>query len=684
MKLNKYIIYIGVLVSSLSLTSCNDFLDREPLDKVTPDAFFQTDQHLADYTIGRYSFPVKGGWGIGYLGNDAGTDNMVSNSANLTKWVPERQLTSQGGSIDFGSIRSANYFFSKVLPKYEAGAIQGSLDKIKHYIGEMYFLRASAYFSMLKSYGDFPILKEVLPDDEAVLVKHSKREPRNEVARSILDDLDQAIELMTNENSIVSNKNRLSKNAALLLKSRVALYEGSWLKYHAGTDRVPNGPNWPGAVLHPDYQFPSGGIDAESKYFLTEAVNSSKELLSIPLQDQGEGRINPEPTSTNPFGWNSYYEMFTDIDMSKYSEVILWKQNSVSQSVMHPTSLYLRIGGDYGLTRGFVDSFVMSDGKPVYASSDYKGDTTFEDVMADRDARLQLFMLDDSDRDNIEKAEIPGVQLASTFKDRGSRFPDIIRLDQNGSHFTGYALRKGLSYDPRYNVTGGMVEDSGSLVYRATEAYLNFIEASYMLNNTLTSEARQVWGQIRKRAGLTEASIDVTIQNTDLTQDAKNDWGVYSSGKTVDATLYSIRRERRCELIGEGFRWDDLYRWASLNQVRDYIEEGFNLWDENYKRYYSEEGKLLLIEPGIEGMTPNTSAKTDGKYLRPFRIFKDNNEVYNGYSFRQAKYLSPVPIRHIELASPTGSVESSNFYQNPGWPLTGNSPAIKSNDPLDN
>ena len=41
-------------------------------------------------------------------------------------------------------------------------------------------------------------------------------------------------------------KTRISKNAALLLKSRVALYEGTWEKYHAGTAMVPKGQGWPG------------------------------------------------------------------------------------------------------------------------------------------------------------------------------------------------------------------------------------------------------------------------------------------------------------------------------------------------------------------------------------------------------------------------------------------------------
>lgn len=73
-------------------------------------------------------------------------------------------------------------------------------------------------------------------DDYAELAEANQRRPQNEVARFILADLDKATEMLK---ETAPEANRLTKYAALLLKSRVALYEGTWLKYHAGTDRVP-------------------------------------------------------------------------------------------------------------------------------------------------------------------------------------------------------------------------------------------------------------------------------------------------------------------------------------------------------------------------------------------------------------------------------------------------------------
>lgn len=73
-------------------------------------------------------------------------------------------------------------------------------------------------------------------------------------------------------------KNRLSKDCAILLKSRVALYEGSWLKNFKGTAFVPNGPGWPGANkdYNANYSFKSGSIEKESEFFFDEAIKAAQ------------------------------------------------------------------------------------------------------------------------------------------------------------------------------------------------------------------------------------------------------------------------------------------------------------------------------------------------------------------------------------------------------------------------
>ena len=101
-------------------------------------------------------------------------------------------------------------------------------------------------------YGDYPIVDKVLPDQEEILLEYSTRAPRNEVARQILKDLDEAINRMHDQG--FQNNQRINKQVAQLYKSRVALFEATFEKYHQGTGRVPGDANWPGKRVHPDYK----------------------------------------------------------------------------------------------------------------------------------------------------------------------------------------------------------------------------------------------------------------------------------------------------------------------------------------------------------------------------------------------------------------------------------------------
>ncbi len=89
------------------------------------------------------------------------------------------------------------------------------------------------------------------------------------------------------------------------------------------------------------------------------------------------------------------FEMFAAIDMSGYDEILFWRSYSQEMNVLHAVGPCLRTGNDYGLTKGYVDGFLMKNGLPWYAAnSGYHGDKTIQDVKADRDERLQLFLVD--------------------------------------------------------------------------------------------------------------------------------------------------------------------------------------------------------------------------------------------------------------------------------------------------
>ena len=277
--MKKIIQYLFLLAGgSFILSSCNDFLDKEPLDSVIPDNFFFNESDLAAYAVKHYNFTTHDGWNAGIWKNDNATDNQAATSYD-NKWIPgqwkvtEAYSNSNNDPWSFAPIREANYFLETVIPRFEKGEIEGTEANIKHYIGEMYFLRAKNYLSKLQTFGDFPIITKTLPDESGVLVGASKREPRYKVARFILQDLDNAIDMLSN--NIPGGKNRITKNVALLLKSRAALFEASWLTYHKGTALVPGGPGWPGKTE----DITGFNIDTEVAFFLKEAKAAAKEVI---------------------------------------------------------------------------------------------------------------------------------------------------------------------------------------------------------------------------------------------------------------------------------------------------------------------------------------------------------------------------------------------------------------------
>jgi hypothetical protein len=660
MKAKILIAGIGCCMLFLLYSCEEDFLERAPLSSATPDNYLVEESQLAAYAIKQYEdLPT-----FYYMDNDSHTDTQSRRTYN-DKYVPgEWKVGQSGGQWSFGSMYQCNYFLNKVLPRYKAGTIAGNKVNIEHYIGEMYFMRAWAYFYKLQSLGDFPIIKTILSDDKEALTAASKRAPRNEVARFILSDLDSAIMLMKDV-APDGKKNRLSKACARLVKSRVALYEGTWLKYFKGTAFVPNGPDWPGKSkdYNSAYTFPTGSIDGEIAFFLTQAMEASKAVAdAVPLvinsmtaKTQATNEDFALASEANPF-----CRMFSEKDLSVFSEVLLWRDYDLGLGIRNAIPNVIQSHRDWGLNRGYVDGFLMENGLPIYASgSGYAGDDYIADVRKHRDGRLWLFLAEPGQINILHPSPL-GTHATPVVP-----YPDILNLLGNHDHPTGYIARKGNVYDGAQ--LGNGQGDVGSIVFRAVEAYLNYMEACFEKNGALDATARDYWQKIRTRAGV-DPDFQKTIAATDLSLEAKNDWGVYSAGNMVDPTLYNIRRERSCEMMGEGLRYMDLCRWRAMDQMisTPYHIEGFKLWGP-MKQWYNPKKLTYNIGDKSTVSSPELSP-----YLR---IYQKTPTVltYNGYRWAMAHYLSPIAIQHFLITTNDNNASSSPIYQNPGWPLDANS-----------
>lgn len=664
MKLNikQLCIYSLLLVGGAGLTSCEDFLDRQPQSNVTPESYFAMSSQVGAYVNNYYngyllnsrgqSLYHSTGWNSGIANNDADTDVFVEGEANLSyfngQWqVPQNQ--DNGIMGHYGRIRVWNYLINTVEPKVEAGQVQDDDGNLTHYLGEAYFFRAMAYYNAMVSYGDLPIITEALPNDSVYLQQQAVRAPRNEVARFILGDLDKAIERLNDVG--FQNNQRINKQTAQLYKSRVALFEGTFEKYHQGTGRVPGDAEWPGGSF-------DGNIQSEINFFLQEAMDAASAVADYPGLTLTENSHVINPGLGQIYGWNPYFEMFSQPSLSSVPEVLLWKEYVGSYSVTHDAPNRLKVGDNDGLTRSCITSFLMQDGLPFYASPNYQGDVSIDAEATNRDERMQLFVWAES---TVLQSDLAIASIAESEQVQLFQMPLISNSAAQNLDRTGYRQRKHYTYDYAQSTGDELLGTNACPIFRVAEAYLNYIEACYELNGTLDSKADQYWRAIRTRAGV-NPDYQLTIDNTDMAQEAAlQNLAVWSGDNMVNTTLFNIRRERSSELLGEGMRWDDLKRWRSWDRLftQPYIPEGINLWDAAYQNYPGETAdKGELVADGTTNA--NVSPASVSKYLRPYQRWETNNEVYNGYTWMKAYYLSPIPAEELQL--------SPQMYQNPFWP----------------
>lgn len=649
----------------LGATSCNDYLEQEPPSYLTPENFYTSEDQVQAAANKFYQdiLPGHGGWDYGTYITDNNTDNQMSlypdNKFGTGLW----KVSNTNDDWSWSNVRNVNYQLGQIVEKYKAGEISGSGNNLRQYIGELYFFRAYAYFTLLQRFGDLPIITQALPDEESVLVAADKREPCNEVARFIINNLDTAMTYMPKSGFATT---RVTYDAANLFKSRVALYEGSWLTNFAGTPFVPNGNGWPGAAKNADYKYPSGSIEAEAKFFFTTAAEAAEQVAE---KYKGNLSVNTGkvPQSLDDPA-NPYLSIWGSTDDSKVPDVILWRQYSKSLGVRNDVEVAVQKGNiGTGFTRSLIEGYLMKDGKPIYASQYEYVDTSLSKVRTNRDPRLSVFLKAPGDINCFKNVD----DESGDHWTRIETIPAITNSNPEDGYVTGYAIRKGMTFDRALTANGGSY--NVCVVFRATEALLNYMEAEYMLTKSLSGKVLEYWEDVRRAAGFTGEALNpqTTINATDMSKETL-DWGAYTAGQLLsDKVLYNIRRERRCELIAEGLRGMDLQRWRSYDQLMKTPAhtEGIHLWGTPMEKWYNN-----LVANGSSNS--NVSSPSLSAYLRPHEKIKANNNFFNGLTWHMAHYLEPLPIRQFLLtASDHATISESPLYQNPYWPTTPDSPA---------
>jgi hypothetical protein len=568
-------IIFSFIAMIILLASCEeDFLQRTPLDQVTSVDYFKSPNDLKAYVNQYYSptyFPKFANWG-----SDYGTDNQIG--LNVDTRLEGTRTIATSGSIAFGPVRSINYFFdqySKVKEKYV-------LKDYQQYLGEAHFFRALIYINLLKTYGDIQWVSTELKTSSPEL--YSPRDPRNIVVDKIIASLDTAAMYLTEDKT--NGMARVNKWMALLIQSRIALYEGSWEKYHAG-DLF--------GVSNPQLE----------KYFnkVVEATTQIMESGKYDLYSTGK------PSE-------DYRNLFSLLDYSTNKEVMFWRKydNELIRgdaSFTNDRNFRMEFPTGNTITKELADAYLCNDGKPITGNPLFQGHTTLSTEMQNRDPRFtQTIATPD---------QVWRIYQNGTINYYSLLYSQLnTKADYNAP--SGYVILKG--YDPNMVNHVTQYEETPAIIYRYAEVLLNFAEAKAELGTITQADIDKSVKKLRDRVGMPNLII------AEIATDPKWDFPALSP------LINEIRRERRIELSMEGFRWDDIARWAAADEL---------IVGKRPKGFLASQ---VAVNP--------FNADANG-YLDPFQ-----KAIPAGYGFKIGRdYLNSIPITEITL--------NPALVQNPGW-----------------
>ncbi len=223
MKLLRYII---ILCLCLIHYSCEDYLQRLPLDSPSSENFLTNETELELAVTGVYNTLWFHPPGVGHpfvltleFASDNGWDRNGSGLQALGRGDAnsDNDFTGSFWSAFYRGIGRSNYILSGASHLSE----DMDAEKYNRLLAEVRFLRVYFYSYLSELYGDVPLLTEAISLEEAQM----PRTPKSDVVDFMLAELDDIIEVLPSE---PENKSRATKGVALALKSRVALYNERW------------------------------------------------------------------------------------------------------------------------------------------------------------------------------------------------------------------------------------------------------------------------------------------------------------------------------------------------------------------------------------------------------------------------------------------------------------------------
>ena len=493
---------LSIAAAALFASACMDLSPKAQLS----DA--QVWSSPANYSLFANQFY---GWTRDFQGSDymcSWTDGVHSDTRSDLVATPNLNVYSAGSNSipstdgNYGTLYKRIYYTNLLLKN--AAEFEPKAD-IAIPMGEAYFFRAYFYFELVQIFGDVIYTDTPLDMDSEKL--YGKRNDRLEVIRHCVDDLKKAVELLP---EMPTEDGRVAKGAANAFLSRVALYEGSWQKFHNGNASAAN------ELFATAAAAAKAVIDSKAySLFYSDALGG---------KDSYRYMFILENTDCNP-------AKLTKADNKEY--IFSHRHDEATKKIGTNITHGAQNSGVY-VTRKLADMYRCQDGLPIAKSPKFQGYTGQNTEFADRDNRMNATLLRHGQKYWNNDGKWRTTWTAADEE-------DALTCDRRSQ--SGYINNKW--------ATERKVDDTNEgydyPVIRYAEVLLNYAEAVYEQGESIS-----------------DADLDLSLN---LVRQRSNPDMVKLSNSLVSANGLSmreeIRAERTVELALEGFRVDDLKRWKT-------------------------------------------------------------------------------------------------------------------------
>jgi len=421
-----------LLFPALLFFGCSKKLDQVPKTDLSDVNFWNNTNDMKLACNYLYSFlpPIES-----HTDDDMSADafGLSANSVSDGSWLPPATADSWTGNYNL--IRACNNILEKSVK------VKGDPDEISKYLGETRFFRAWGYFDLVKRYGDVPFVTKTLQLTDTLL--YTGRTNRELVLDSVYADLDFAVAHLPRASQQAGEEyGRITSTAALAFKSRVALFEGTRMKFFGQSGYQ--------AHLQKAIDASDAIIGAASNALFTYSANPDSSYYYL-FQYTGEGQGNPENILVRIYGENQV----NDISANNYTREVL------DEGLLMPTG-------------NFTASYLYKDGLPSDKSPYYQTQTNTLTEFENRDPRMAMTIF------NKNSWYVSGLYVP-TFE-----------YSQTGYRSCKYYIAADWTINVSY---------IDNIIIRYAEVLLNNLEARFELNGSVTDdELNATLNLIRARA----------------------------------------------------------------------------------------------------------------------------------------------------------------------------------------